>query len=139
MKTITAFAAAVLLAAGTDIALAQVDITSGVFTADQAARGSELYAMNCGGCHGAELVSSDAEAPSFTGFTFTLNWTNKTVAERFERIKTTMPLGNPGSLSDQEYLDVISYILSFNKYPDGSAELSPDSDLEAITISRLSN
>ena len=37
-----------------------------------------------------------------------------------------MPLGNPGILSDQEYLDIISYILKFNGYPTGGREVEPD-------------
>ena len=37
-----------------------------------------------------------------------------------------MPENNPGSLTDQEYVDVIAYMLSFNGMPAGDDELPPD-------------
>jgi hypothetical protein len=34
-----------------------------------------------------------------------------------------MPLGRPGSLSGQEYLDITSYVLQANGYPSAGSEL----------------
>jgi hypothetical protein len=39
-------------------------------------------------------------------------------------MKRDMPSGRPGSLSDQEYLDVTTYVLHRNKFPAGAAELT---------------
>lgn len=109
----------------------------GVFQAAQAERGQASYAAACAACHGPDLVSTDPEAPALTDFSFTLQWVGKTIGERFERIRTTMPLGAGGNLSDQEYLDILAFVLSFNGYPAGAAELTPMSDLEvAITRAR---
>ncbi len=38
-----------------------------------------------------------------------------------------MPKNYPGSLSEQEYVDVMSYLLSMNGMPAGAAELPSDS------------
>jgi mono/diheme cytochrome c family protein len=113
-------------------------ILEGVFTAEQAERGKQLYPSRCAQCHGDELVS-DSDAPSLTAQAFRYSWHQKTIAERFERIRTTMPPGGAGSLSDQEYLDVVAYILQFNKYPAGAQELAPEKSLlEKIVIEPVS-
>ena len=36
----------------------------------------------------------------------------------------SMPLGAAGSLTGQEYLDIVAYILQTNGYPSGSDDLS---------------
>ena len=109
-------------------------IASGIFTAEQAKRGEQLYQSRCAECHGDKLVS-DSDAPTLTAPAFKYSWHQKTIAERLERIRTTMPPGGAGSLSDQEYLDIIAYILEFNGYPVGNQELKPDKGaLEKIVI-----
>ena len=37
-----------------------------------------------------------------------------------------MPEDNPGSLTDEEYVDVIAYMLSVGGMPAGEADLRPD-------------
>lgn len=130
-------AALLLLGMAAPSAIAQSDTKAGVYTMAQAERGAQVYADSCASCHGADLVSTDAEAPSLSGFSFTLNWANKTLEEKYERIKTTMPLGHPGSLEDQAYLDAIAHILAVNGHPAGEVELTPESDLAGITVARL--
>ena len=104
----------------------ETDIWAGIFTQEQVDRGQALYEQNCASCHGRELVSSDADIPTLTAPAFRWSWQMHTLAERFERISTTMPPGANGSLSDQEYVDIITYILNFNGYPAGEQELTPD-------------
>lgn len=137
MRRLQVFVAGLLVPMVAAPAVAQSDTKNGVYTTAQAERGAQVYADSCASCHGADLVSTDAEAPSLSGFTFTLNWAGKTLDERFERIKTTMPLGRPGSLEDQAYLDAIAHILAVNGHPAGEVELTPDSDLAGITVARL--
>jgi len=115
--------------------VAQQTTADGVFTAAQAERGAATYASACSSCHGDDLVATDAEAPSLSGFSFTLGFKGKTLGERFETIKSSMPFQAPGSLTDQEYVDIIAYILSFNGKPVGDAELPTDPVLLAeITV-----
>ncbi|MCW5714677.1 MAG: c-type cytochrome [Bauldia sp.] len=110
---------------------------TGVFTAIQAERGSTAYGQSCAGCHGVDLVATDPEAPGLAGFSFNIQWVGHTLAERFDRISTTMPIGAAGSLSEQVYLDIIAYILSFNGYPVGDTEMTPETDLAEIAITRV--
>jgi mono/diheme cytochrome c family protein len=101
--------------------------TSGaLFTQAQAQRGQALYESKCGSCHGMKLVADEPEAGDLTGLTYQTNWHGKTLAEKFEVIKTTMPPGSARLLTDQEYLDVVVYVLKFNGYPTGSKELLYD-------------
>src|SRR6266702_3359358 len=67
---------------------------SGVFTAEQAKNGERAFQAKCATCHGADLHSTDAEAPDLTEGAFKFGWQGKTLANRFEQIRGSMPLGN---------------------------------------------
>ncbi len=99
-----------------------------MYTDDQSRRGLALYTKECANCHGSEL-SGGEEAPPLAGGTFTSNWNGLTLGELFERIRVSMPQGRPGSLSRQQNADILAYILSFNQFPAGKAELQKDSEL----------
>ena len=47
-----------------------------------------------------------------------------------------MPEANPESLDDQEYVDIIAYMLSVSGMPAGDDELQPDSQSLARFIIR---
>jgi mono/diheme cytochrome c family protein len=94
-----------------------VSVTTGVYTADQAARGHEVYASSCGQCH--TMVQHSGSA-------FATAWNNRRLYDLFEIVHTTMPLDNPGGLSEQEYIDVIAYLLELNGVPAGKTSLSAD-------------
>src|SRR5437868_6557004 len=73
-------------------ALAQSRSTAeGVFTDEQAKNGESAYQARCASCHGADLHSTDSEAPDLTDASFKTGWGGKTLAERFETIRGTMP------------------------------------------------
>ena len=120
----------VLLLLGALIADAQdasgPSIWSGVFTAAQAQRGDEAYQASCSGCHGSNLQATDAEAVDLTGPAFRAKWNGRTLEERFETIRDTMPRGNPNSLGDKSYMDILAFILQFNEFPPGNQELVPE-------------
>jgi cytochrome c len=106
----------------------------GVFTAAQARRGRRVYNQNCASCHGQGL-RGDEMAPSVAGSDFIVFWTELPVGALFNRIKLTMPEDGPGRLSDQEYTDVVAYMLDRNDYPAGENELSTDkAELDRIMI-----
>jgi S-disulfanyl-L-cysteine oxidoreductase SoxD len=110
--------------------------STGVFTGEQAKRGEAAYQRVCASCHGTDLHSTEAEAPDLTEGAFKFGWQGKTIAERFELIRTTMPPNKAGSLDDQAYLDIVTYILRFNNVPAGSQALQPDINmLKQIVIS----
>jgi len=127
---------AIALAAATLYAQGQTT-NDGVGTADQAKRGSDVYAMQCAACHDAQLAGSGT-APALAGTDFSANWKDETVSSLFERIRATMPADNPGSLNRTQVADLVSFILNFNKYPTSAKELPSDSEaLKAIKITAV--
>ena len=108
---------------------------TGVFTDEQAKRGEAAYSANCVTCHGEELRSTDREVPHLSDKSFKFSWIGKTIGEKYELVRETMPPKAERSLSDQVYLDIVTYILKFNKVPAGNQELKPDLEtLKQITI-----
>jgi mono/diheme cytochrome c family protein len=116
---------AALLCAAAGTASAQETTSSvldGVYTEVQAARGSASFAQNCTICHGASL-GGVGEAPALVGAQFISDFNGLTVGDLFERMRTTMPLNNPGILSRDQYADILAFILKSNGYPAGEREL----------------
>lgn len=97
----------------------------GVFTSAQARRGRRVYNQNCASCHGQQLRGGEM-APGVAGRDFIVFWTEIPVGSLFERVRMTMPEDGPGRLSDQEYSDVVAYMLDRNDYPSGETELPVD-------------
>jgi quinoprotein glucose dehydrogenase len=109
-------------------------VWDGVYTETQAARGKATYEARCASCHGLGLEGADL-APSLTGGRFMNAWKDQTVGAVVTRTRTTMPLGNPGSLGTAETVDIVAYILQQNQFPQGAAELPRDSaSLQKIRI-----
>ena len=114
---------------------------TGYFTAAQAARGSDIYAAQCASCHGAAL--DDGSAPPLTGEYFVQSWERPgvTLDDLFFIMRTTMPEGGVGTISDEQHLDVLAYLLERNGYPAGNRALTAEATvLSAVTIeSRLAS
>jgi mono/diheme cytochrome c family protein len=100
--------------------------SSGVFTAEQAKNGERVFQAQCASCHGADLHSTEPEAPDLTDGAFKFAWQGKTIADRFEQIRSTMPPNKSRSLDDQTYVDIVVYLLQFNGLPAGNQKLAPD-------------
>jgi mono/diheme cytochrome c family protein len=109
-------------------------VWDGVYTQEQAERGHSLYTQHCAPCHGDKLTGGETEPP-LAGGEFLANWSGLTVGDLFERIRRSMPQDDPGRLSRQQNADVLAYLLSFNKFPDGKTELARDTEqLKQIRI-----
>jgi mono/diheme cytochrome c family protein len=120
---------------------AQKNIWSGVYSQKQAASGKELYLQHCASCHGEELegkfISDSSAPPALRGERFVTNWTDVSVHDLLDRIRTTMPTDRPGSLKDQEYLDIVAFLLERNAFPPGSEPLpSAAEGLKRILITK---
>ncbi|PZU09103.1 cytochrome c [Sphingomonas sp.] len=102
--------------------------SSGVYSPAQAARGQAKYSAVCASCHGEDMAGVDV-APALTGGTFAGNWKGQTAGDLATRIRTTMPLDNPGSLGAAASADLAAFILSRNGYPAGQVELPRDATL----------
>jgi mono/diheme cytochrome c family protein len=127
-----------LLLCGSSLLLAQEtkSTSTGVFTEEQAKKGETAYQRVCASCHGADLHSTEPEAPDLTEGAFKFGWQGKSIADRFEIIRNTMPPGRGGSLDDQTYLDIVTYILRFNNIPAGNQALQSNiNTLKQIIIS----
>ena len=120
----------VLMLLAVPVLLAQEKtVDQGVYTAAQAARGAKLFESSCTGCH----REPGGTAPVLAGERFTKTFSDATLQTVFTTIKTTMPRNAPGSLSDAEYVDVVTHLLKINNYADGMNELGV-SDLAGIKI-----
>jgi mono/diheme cytochrome c family protein len=103
-------------------------VWDGSFTKEQSKRGEGLYDQHCASCHGPDLSGNDEAAP-LTGSAFLANWDGLSVGDLTERIRVSMPPNNLGKLSRQQIVDIISYMLSFNRFPAGKAELDPKAEV----------
>jgi S-disulfanyl-L-cysteine oxidoreductase SoxD len=99
-----------------------------VYSAEQAARGQQLYKEQCGYCHRDDLTGggSEAGAPALKGPIFTIRWRDQPLADMFVTIGTTMPQDKPDTLTPQIVIDIVSFLLKSNGMPAGSSELPPD-------------
>src|SRR5216117_3687850 len=61
-------------------------VLDGVFTADQAQRGGQAYAVHCSSCHMADLEG--LSAPALKGEQFLENWREDSVKSLFTFIQT---------------------------------------------------
>jgi len=101
------------------------------YTAAQAERGKQVYETKCVNCHlpgldGSSNPAGDARGAPLIGSRFVQDFGESKVSALFNKMKRDMPNGNPGSLSDQEYLDLTSFVLQRNNFPAGPTELTVD-------------
>jgi alcohol dehydrogenase (cytochrome c) len=105
----------------------------GDYTREQAQAGAQVYSATCSVCHGSKLQGG--AAPALTGATFgqTLQNTYSTTRKLYDVISTLMPVNNPGSLSKEQYTDVLAFILAENAYPAGTTALDT-AHLEEVAL-----
>lgn len=113
----------------------EASVRDGVYTEAQAMRGQEAYSTPCGWCHGRRLngAPDDPDAqptPPLARAKFLRNWDGKSLAALFVYTRETMPSNNPGSLTGQQYADIIAYMLATSGMPAGERELP--TDLQAL-------
>ncbi len=101
---------------------AAASVWDGVYTEVQAKRGEVIYYERCGACHGPQLEGGDM-TPALLGGVFTSTWNDLPLSDLFERIRITMPLNQPSTLSRQQTADVTAFLLQSNKWPAGQVEL----------------
>src|ERR1019366_4258097 len=101
------------------------------YTPAQADRGKDVYASQCARCH-ADTLDGNDEAPPVKGAHFMTNWDGQTLADLFQRIRNTMPLDTPGSLSGASTTDLVAYLLQQNGAPAGAADLTSDSSAQSV-------
>ena len=148
-----------------DVAETLRSVWDGVYTPAQAERGDPVYSGACSECHGFLWVRNPAPtveaapspksepviihtsyrydksnppvAPSLSGRNFLERWEGQTVSSLYLFARQSMPQENPGTLSDQEYIDIIAFLFATNDIPSGDEELASDLEvLNGILIER---
>jgi S-disulfanyl-L-cysteine oxidoreductase SoxD len=90
----------------------------GVYTAEQAVKGKELYGQVCESCH---------QPSKFSGAEFSRAFGDKPLSE-IDAAMAEMPMDNPGSLKREEIASLIAFFLEMNKYPAGQKPLDGEAD-----------
>lgn len=88
----------------------------GVYASAQADRGRGLLDRHCSQCHAPNLKGSQA-APAIVGPEFLYFWEGRTLGELLLYLRSTMPPGQAGTLSDAEYADIIAEMLRVSGFP----------------------
>ena len=102
-------------------------VWDGVYTDDQATRGAETFNKTCAGCH--DLKGE------FTGTAFMSMWKGQSAFDLYDKMRTEMPMDNPGSLSQKTYIDVVAFLFKSNDFPTGKTDLeATDDTLKQIKI-----
>jgi mono/diheme cytochrome c family protein len=103
------------------------------YTEEQGTRGEAASTKSCAVCHGEQLKGD--LAPPLQGDDFLKGWSDKTAGALFDKIITTMPANEPGTMSDQQSADLVAYILKLNHFPAGQEPLPRDpAALNAILL-----
>jgi polar amino acid transport system substrate-binding protein len=97
-----------------------------LYTEDQATKGSLAYNQNCAMCHGPLLDGQSAgySGPALKGADFAAPSYNFHLSDIFNFVAKLMPAATPGSLTHEQDVEIMAFILQQNGYPAGSHELA---------------
>jgi mono/diheme cytochrome c family protein len=90
----------------------------GVYTLAQATKGRDVFASSCQSCH----TPTQHSGPPFRN-----KWFGKSLGDLYAYIRKEMPKNEPGSMSDDDYVRALAYLLRMNGMPTGSTPLTADS------------
>ena len=97
-------------------------VWDGVYTEAQAARGATAFGQSCAGCH---ALAAGGKS-SLVGEPFWKSFAQKTAGDLLEYVSANMPNGNPGTLTESTYGDIVALMLKSNGFPAGTTELRRD-------------
>ena len=106
----------------------------GPFTQDQVDSGHENFTANCAECHNRDL--SGGSAPALAGKAFTGRWKEKTTADLYKFIQTTMPLCQGGILGNSAYAEIVAFLLWANGAQPGAVDFDGSA---GMTIGTFAN
>jgi len=127
--------AALALAAATRLPAAAPAPEPIHFLRDQALAGRDVYTAKCAACHGAELQGQ--AGPPLKGEQFRAHWLNgaKKLVDFYSQVQSTMPAGAAGSLTLDDYVAVVIYLVSQNGYQPTAEPLAP-TDFRATLVAQ---
>jgi mono/diheme cytochrome c family protein len=101
------------------------------YTAEQAHAGLAVFTASCISCHGTNLQGVAAPAVAGTEFLTSAKSNKWTLADLRTLVVENMPLNNPGTLTPDQYAQVMAFLLASNCYPAGDAPF-PKTDSPAF-------
>lgn len=128
-RTQAALTLAASLLAGLGATAASGDARDKIYSAAQAKAGLALYDRQCATCHDGGTMG-----PELWGGPFVDQWRKREVGALFKRIQETMPENNPGSLSSEQTLQLVAFVLQQNGYPEGPAAIPSADALKGVTF-----
>ena len=96
---------------------------TGPYTVGQADAGRAAYLSHCASCHLPELGGRN-EAAELAGSNFIRAWGARTTSDLLAFIRSTMPPGDRGNLGDENYLNLVAFLLSANGARAGNQPLT---------------
>jgi mono/diheme cytochrome c family protein len=103
------------------------------FDSAQVAHGKRLYGSACAKCHGANMQG--VTAPALSGPAFApASGSHLTIGGIYTYMSTNMPADRPGKLKDDEYADIMAYLLNANGYAPGNAKMTADRARSSTTM-----
>jgi mono/diheme cytochrome c family protein len=105
-------------------AIAAASSGSVSFTASQMQKGERQFAQSCATCHGEQLEGGAGPALTGPNFKILSKKVGARVGDVFTYMSTNMPLNEPASLSHDQYVNIMAFILSKNSYKPGKSPLT---------------
>src|SRR3977135_1287500 len=93
------------------------------YTTEQANAGRATYQIKRATCHLHDLKGSNKPSP-LTRLNFVNTWRDRAISDLINRIRNTMPMTEPGSLGDEEAVNIVAYLLQANGVPAGTQALT---------------
>lgn len=101
------------------------------FSAAQADRGRDTFRGRCTECH---------YSNEFADSQFKFKWSRRSAGSLYQLIQTSMPETAPGSLSPEETVEIVSYILRMNGFTPGARDLPAEREvLDGISLASIRN
>jgi polar amino acid transport system substrate-binding protein len=99
-----------------------------MYTAEQATQGQLAYYQNCAMCHGPNLDGQlgGYSGPALKGADFADPSYDFHVSDIFNFVAKLMPAASPGSLSHNQDVEIMAFLLQQNGYPAGDKALAYD-------------
>jgi len=107
-----------------------------LYTMAQAEQGAQIFASKCVSCHGANMQGVAAPSVAGNDFLTTAAHNGWTLAIIRYLVFKLMPLNASGSLSPDQYANVMAYLLASNCYPAGTMPF-PTADSPGFTKIKL--
>ncbi|MEO7039942.1 MAG: cytochrome c [Candidatus Elarobacter sp.] len=126
-------AAAVIVAALAGVALAgparstsaaAARAVPALYTTAQATKGAKTFETQCSSCHGEHLEGGVGPALKGPNLVRLAKKTKLAIGDVFSFLSLQMPLNAPASLSHDQYVSIMAFLLKSNGYPAGSKALT---------------